>query len=197
MKKLTTICLLATLIFISCDKDEDNQPASSNPNQGDAFLTFDMVDNMSFEMWVGGKQISTESLDIQDYLKDEAITYFDPQILENGNLQFIGDTMIVNVGFIPENSKYEYRFSNDSLYITYPFVGESFVATGNKQNLKMEQGYFYASRTLNESWFFRWQFETFRFNFENAVDELYWNKISQMNPMDTLVFYNQDLSYKN
>ena len=198
MKKLFYLSLALIFLASSCNDDDDQQgPSNSNPNAGDSFLIYDRIDNVSFQMWVGGQEISTSNLDIADYLKEESTDYFSDQVLQNGNVQFEGDTIIVNLSFVPPNSKYLYEFSNDSLYISYPFVGYTFTATGTKQNLQMEQGYFYASRTLNESWLWKWQFETYRMDFDNIEDELYWNEISQMNSMDTLIIYNQTLHYKN
>lgn len=198
MKNFIYPLVALLLIATSCKNDDDEQgPSNRNPNAGDSFLTYDVIENRSFRMWVGGEEVPTGDLDFGDYLHEDANEYFAPDIIENGNVQFVGDTVIVNLGFVPPNSKFRYRFSNDSLFIIYPWVGESFTAVGTKQSLKMAQGYFYASRTLNESWLWRWQFETFNMNFENIEDELYWDKFSEMSPLDTLVIYNQDLRYKN
>lgn len=137
----------------------------------------------------------TANLSISDYLRSGAVDYFDPQILETGSVSFDGDSITVNIAFVAAGSVYPYRFSNDSLYITYPFIGDLFTAIGNKQSLRMSQGYVYASRPNGSSLQWRWKFDPLRFDFENSKVHHYWDAIADMNVTDTLIIYNQDLKY--
>jgi hypothetical protein len=183
---------ILSIIFVSCSKDDDNP---SNSNQGDLVLGYAAIMNKEFKMWVGGTEVPTSSLEVTDYMREDSYDFFDPAILQQGVVEFIGDSVIVNLSDSDSESKYPYRFSNDSLFITYPSEGEVFTATGTKQSLNMEQGYCYAYNTNGAAFQWRWRFLPMRFDFENSRDHHYWDQTDEMDQQDTLIIYNQTLFY--
>lgn len=194
MKNSIFFTFIVVIFLVSCSKDKDSL-SNQNPNQGDALLDYSSITDKEFKMWVGGSEIPTANLEVTDFMREDSYDFFDPAILQQGSVEFIGDSVVVNLDVSDSASKYPYRFSNDSLFIIYPLEGEVFTATGTKQSLKMEQGYCYAYNTTGSAFQWRWRFLPIRFNFENSRDRHYWDQLSDMDQQDTLIIYNQNLFY--
>lgn len=207
MKDLSNLryCILLFLgisILTSCNDDDDDSPPSeiSFP----VTMTFSGVTDTEFRMWTNGAEISTENLNVQDFIDPEVWEYLRPEYYEDANTTFsFEEDSIFSTDPINGLTGYPYEFRNDSLFVTFLSVFdedttqvEQYLAVGNLNQIVLNQGYYEIhisgeNFSIQES-----NLDQFLYDIE-AVEEDYEqeNIASELGINDTLLIYNQQIVF--
>lgn len=202
MKNLSTILLLCiSLIFMSCNNDDDNQSPGDPvedftlPNT----VIYQSTSNVEFMLWVGGEEVDTEGLSPNDILPTDFESSVD---FTTYMFTFYPDTLETQT---PDStSRVNYWFSNDSLYIKIPnpffeIAGPPFIETyagyGSPFALNIEIGSLYMA-SFNNNIGQRASYTDYSYyTFGNSVDLHSFSDPSQMNENDTVMIFNQRFLY--
>jgi hypothetical protein len=188
LNKLFLAFAFSACLFACKDDDSSNDNDPTN-----VVLTFDRVLLREMSMWVGGEEVATGNIEIAEYMDDDVYAYFNTDDLSDGSVHFIGDSIIVDAAFLSSTAKYLYRFSDDSLYVTYPFFGETYTARGNRRALEITMGYSYKSETGTFGWNYYWNYDPYYYTFKNTYSNHGYASLSEMAENDTLLIYNQTI----
>jgi hypothetical protein len=189
---------LMLLIFISCNKDDDQE---SRPGE----LVFSGFSEHELLLYVGGEQRDPSGIILSRLFNETRRSWISNSRYKGQYYYFDSDTVEIHVGSYP-NDRYAYLFENDTLYtfhpsyLNFPNPGywKNYTASGdytslyNRQCLTYTKTYTANGTVRRSSTFNVSAHETH----ESMIGYAGYYGLDQMGPNDTLLLINQTRWYK-
>lgn len=194
--RYSVFLFLGILVLTSCNEDDDNPPSGTSYP---ITMTFSGVTDTEFRMWTDGTEVNTDNLNVQDFMDPDDWAELSPEYFSQIGIALTFDEdSIYGVNGLGENENYEYFFRNDSLFLDVELVffqdtiHEVYFATGNLNELSLNQGYYelcIASEFITscESQLNQAFYEFTAIEEESGTDSL----LQFLDENDTLLVYNQ------
>jgi len=190
MKKSSLLLFISVfLVFLgSCSKDDSK---TIYPKE----LNFLEKTTLDFNVWVGGSEINTETINPEDIFGEFYTIYIDfENIYENYTYIFINDFQLE---LKDEKSLIlEYEFRNDSLFIFDISDGQLFWCTGNMDRLIFNSGLLYTHYEFSDRGGTSKSTTQHYLTLDDGLEELEINSLDEMGVNDSIALLNRIIIFE-
>lgn len=193
------LILLCTLAMSSCNKDDYNKEmvGPANPMQPNT-INFNAITDSRYILWVGGVEVSTAGVNLEEILGSAQMRTFNQDSLINTYFTFSTDSVESNAESL-NIFKFPYYFSNDSLFLDIEnFTFPHYMAKGDRYELMYERGFIYYSYyyDVGNNGSGGMPIKRFDLTFDNTRFFHPFNNPAMMDSEDTLLIYSQREIYR-
>lgn len=190
MKKSSLLLFISVfLVFLgSCSKDDSE---TIYPKE----LNFSEETTLDFNVWVGGSEINTETINPEDIFGEFYTNYIDfENIYKNYTFIFKNDFQLE---LKDEKSQIvEYEFRNDSLFL-FGISGEQlFWCTGNMDRLTFNSGILYTHYEFSDRRGTRISTTQHYFTLDDGLEQLEINSLDEMGVNDSIALLNRIIIFE-